>query len=299
MPLFNLYCHTNAQQINKISFSWMIVFGWNDIFCLPIDTTAKLSPSNGCSNSDIFHIYILQSRHSVGIIIHRDLECRICDLFPAFFFSILLTLACGNVDSCAVCVSYCCPTVISPQWLWFWFVCANTDFQGNPRNTLVTDFHSNSVCLCYFSLLAVMAKKTHPACLTLVVDYNCRAHFAAVCLQIWYLSYYSDACFHKNEIYLMASSSLSVYFIQSPMKTLILIPLVLVNCRKALVAGFCSLLQQAVWKEGVAISVLPSLRLKEPFFWIQSMESKNVGQVPLRKTFGREESLEGLTYCSN
>lgn len=29
----------------------------------------------------------------------------------------------------------------------FWFVCPNSDFQGNHCHTLVTDFHSNSVCI--------------------------------------------------------------------------------------------------------------------------------------------------------
>lgn len=135
----------------------------------------------------------------------------------------------------------------------FWFVWPNSDFQGNHCHTLVTDFHSNSVCIALAKSIRCIKHQL------LIIDVHILSDI--------------DACFRGTRL----TASSSVLFVRNPRWIKLFVLVVLVNCRKALEAGLrARLLQQAVWekKKGSCYFSAPLTEAWRTFPSIQGMEEK-------------------------
>lgn len=221
---FNLKRHVHAHKINNVG-SFL-----NDSLCLKLHLMPWLvmqplyqQPQQAALNLTFFLIFTFCTR-CIGpsllfITLCSDL---FLDVLICTFILTLIILPCGNP-----CTVWSYSFSARPHCLCgFWFVWPNSDFQGNHCHTLVTDFHSNSVCIALAKSIRCIKHQL------LIIDVHILSDI--------------DACFRGTRL----TASSSVLFVRNPRWIKLFVLVVLVNCRKALEAGLrARLLQQAVWEK--------------------------------------------------
>lgn len=220
---FNLKRHVHAHKINNVG-SFL-----NDSLCLKLHFMPRWWCSLYISSLNRLHLiwHFFSYLHFVLAALGRHYYSSRCsdlflDVLICTFILTLIILACGNP-----CTVWSYSFSARPHCLCgFWFVWPNSDFQGNHCHTLVTDFHSNSVCIALAKSIRCIKHQL------LIIDVHILSDI--------------DACFRGTRL----TASSSVLFVRNPRWIKLFVLVVLVNCRKALEAGLrARLLQQAVWEK--------------------------------------------------